>query len=155
MKQRILSDQRRGVAAVELAVILPFIMTLLLGLWEIGRMIEVQQIMSNAVREGARQASTGNLTNSQVQTVVTQYLAAAGLTTTNVVVTVTDVTSGTDVSSATYLDTLSVSATIPFSDVRWSATSLIIAPTTLISSSTTWISMVDKSFQGFPDPPTG
>ncbi len=52
-------QQRRGVAAVELALLLPLILLLLMGLWEIGRAIDVQQLMSNAAREGGRQASTG------------------------------------------------------------------------------------------------
>ena len=45
---------RSGVAAVETAVVLPILVVLLLGLWDIGRMIEAQQVLSNAAREGAR-----------------------------------------------------------------------------------------------------
>ena len=41
---------------------------LMLGTWEVGRMVEVSQILNNAVREGGRSASTGQYTNSQVQT---------------------------------------------------------------------------------------
>src|ERR1700722_16556827 len=108
MKQQSSSKTRRGVAAVELAFVLPFILILLLGLWEVGRMVEIQQIIRNAAREGARQAATGNYTNAQIQTIVTQYLTVAGLPTTNVVVTVTDNTTGSDVSAATYLDQLQV-----------------------------------------------
>ena len=74
---------RRAVAAVEFAMILPVILTLLLGIWEVGRMIEIQQILYNAAREGGRQASTGQLTDAQVQTVVIQYLQTAGLPTTH------------------------------------------------------------------------
>ena len=154
MKQR-LSSQRRAVAAVELAVVLPFIMGLLLGMWEVGRMVEMQQILANAAREGARQASTGNYTNSQVQTIVTNYLTEAGIPTANVVVTVADNTSGTDVSSATYLDQLQVTVTIPYGDVRWSAATVYTPATTQLSATVVWISMVDKNFGGFPQPPTG
>jgi Flp pilus assembly protein TadG len=51
---------RRGAAAVELAVCLPLLVTLLLGMLEVGRMVEVQQVTCNSVREGARDASLGS-----------------------------------------------------------------------------------------------
>lgn len=50
---------RGGVAAMEFAVCLPVIVLLLFGIWEVGRMTEVQAVMVNAAREGSRQASTG------------------------------------------------------------------------------------------------
>src|SRR5689334_20071830 len=87
---------RQGVAAVEFAVVLPFLLLLLAGIWEVGAMVEVQQILSNAAHVGGRQASTGLNTNAQVQQAVLQYLQNAGLPTQNVTVTVTDVTSGGD-----------------------------------------------------------
>ena len=86
---------RRGVAAVELAfVFLLFMIPLLIGIWEVGRLIQVQQIVSNSAREGARlsaQAYTINSTNTptqikvrtgtvNIQDAVYDYLYAAGLT---------------------------------------------------------------------------
>lgn len=50
---------RRGVAAVELAVMLPFIAILLLGMWEVGRGIILQ------TRIGASAAQLGNLVTRQ------------------------------------------------------------------------------------------
>lgn len=46
--------RRRGVAAVEAAVLLPLALMLMLGTWEVGRMVEVGQILNNAAREGGR-----------------------------------------------------------------------------------------------------
>src|SRR5262249_8726464 len=77
-------QRRRGAAAVELALVLPLIIILLTGIWEVGRMVEVQQILSNAAREGARQASTGQITNADVEQVVVQYLNVAGIPTANI-----------------------------------------------------------------------
>jgi len=37
-------ERRRGVAAVEFALLLPFIMVLLLGIWEVGRLINADEI---------------------------------------------------------------------------------------------------------------
>jgi Flp pilus assembly protein TadG len=87
---------RRGVAAVELAfVTLVFVVPMLIGIWEVGRLVQVQQIVSNSAREGARVASQGFLINGtqgtvtqvfastgavNVQNTVYNYLYAAGLT---------------------------------------------------------------------------
>lgn len=146
---------RRAVAAVEFAVLLPPILALLVGIWEVGRLIEIQQIMHSAVREGGRQAATGQLTNSQVQDVVTQYLQVAGLPTTNVTVTVTDLTSGGDVSQANYLDSLQVKATIPFGDVTWSLLGMFVPPSYGVTAQTQWVTMVDKPYPSSPVPPVG
>jgi Flp pilus assembly protein TadG len=152
----ILRKRRRGVAAVEFAVLLPLILTLLLGIWEVGRLVEIQQLLSNAAREGGRQSTTGQLTNSQIQSVVTQYLQVAGLPTTNVVVTVQNLTHpAADVSQASYLDNIQVTVTIPVADVRWSVLSLVTTPGQLIPAQVQWVSMVDKPYPSSPEPPVG
>jgi Flp pilus assembly protein TadG len=164
--------RRRGAAAVELAVVAPVILVLLTGIWEVGRMVEVQQMLSNAAREGARQAATGQLTNSKVENVVVQYLQVAGIPTTNSNTTgnngiqaitgnpevqmVTDLTNpGYDVSNAQYLDQIQVTVQIPFQDVRWSLLSLITSQSTTMNATVTWYTMVDKPYPIPPDPPPG
>ena len=44
---------RGGVAAVEFAVCFPVLLFILLGLWEVGRITEVQQVMWNSARSCA------------------------------------------------------------------------------------------------------
>jgi Flp pilus assembly protein TadG len=147
---------RRGVAAVEFAVLLPLIMMLLMGIIEVGRLIEMQQVLSNAVREGARQAATAQLTNDQVKTVVTQYVAAAGFSTTKLNVTVQDLThTGNDVSNAVYLDQVQVSLSYPYSNISWSMIGWVLPNSFTMYSQATWMTMVDKAFPDFPDPPIG
>lgn len=76
--RRLAPARRRGGAVVEFAVLLPFISMLLFGILELGRMLEVQQVVSNAAREGARHAAKyGNTT--QVDTVVQNYLRNCGI----------------------------------------------------------------------------
>jgi hypothetical protein len=53
--------KRSGTAAVEAALVLPVMMYAILGAIEFTRMIEVQQILVNAVREGGRAAATGQI----------------------------------------------------------------------------------------------
>jgi len=89
--------RRRGVAAVEFALVaLLFLVPLLIGIWEVGRLVQVHQIVSNAAREGARLAAQGYTIKSDgtitqiykdssggtpnVRDAVYQYLYAAGLT---------------------------------------------------------------------------
>lgn len=141
-KQRDRSN-RRGVAAVEFAVVLPLLLLVLAGLWEVGDMVRVQQLLSNAARVGGRQASTGLNTSAQVEQSVIQYLQNAGLPTSNVVVSVVDVTSGGDVSNAQQLDQINVAVTIPFKDVAWDALSYVVSANSQITGTATWFSMVD------------
>jgi hypothetical protein len=115
-----------------------------------------QQELTNAAREGGRQASTGQLSDSQVQAAVTQYLQVAGLPTANVVVTVQDLsTPALDVSQANYLDNVQVAVTISISDIRWSLISLVTSPGQTMSATVQWTTMVDKPYPSSPTPPVG
>jgi Flp pilus assembly protein TadG len=93
------SRRRGGAAAVESCVIMLVVCPLMIGLWEMGRVVQVEQIISNAAREGARMAAQGNTINSSgdptqinttiappnatkipnVKAAVMQYLSGAGL----------------------------------------------------------------------------
>jgi len=147
---------RRGTAAVEMAFITPLIVTLLLGTWEMGRYVEVQQIISDAAREGGRQASSGQVTNSQVITAVTNYVKFAGLPTADLVVTVTDLTNaGVDVSQATSLDQLQVSVSLPFKDVRWTPLTLVTSDATNVTASVIWYSALPVSYPNSVTSPDG
>ncbi len=138
--------RRRGTAAVEFGFLLPFILILLLGLWEVGRLIEVNQLLYNAAREGCRQASTGLI----------NYLKNAGLPTQNVSVTVQDLTNpGTDVSNATWMDQLQVIVTIPCDDVTWSSIDLTTNSTSKLTVQAIWNSMKDQTYPTTINPPPG
>lgn len=75
----------RGAAAVEFALVLPLLMVILLGTIDWGYFFFVEQLVTNASREGAR---TGSLTPSpggegtaeaDAKKAATDYLIAAGL----------------------------------------------------------------------------
>src|SRR5262249_28012512 len=144
-----------GIAAVEFAVLSPLMVMLLLGMWEVGRMLQVQQSMSNAAREGGRQASTGQLTNSEVQQVVRDYLNRAGVPTTNLTVNVTNLTNGGDVSAAVQMDKLQVDVSVPVQDFRWVSLYLVTDPTTMMNARAVWYSYKDQDFPTTPNPLPG
>ena len=74
MFKRHKSRRRRGAAVVEFAVVAPLIFLILFGMIEFGRMLMVQQILTNASREGARRAIIESSTVPEVTTVITDYL---------------------------------------------------------------------------------
>lgn len=63
---------RRGIAAVEFAICLPFIVLTLMGIWEVGRIAQVSNVISNGAREAARDASMGQ---DNLQTIASNQLA--------------------------------------------------------------------------------
>lgn len=63
---------------MECAVLLPLLLGLVLGVWEVGRMLEVHQLLTNAAREGGRLAA-GGAPPADVTAHVRAYLLNAGL----------------------------------------------------------------------------
>jgi Flp pilus assembly protein TadG len=67
----------RGTAALELACCLPLMMLILTGLWQIGRVVQVQAVMVNSAREAARDASLGQDNLKAVANNLLTYLQSA------------------------------------------------------------------------------
>jgi Flp pilus assembly protein TadG len=141
-------EPRRGAAAVEFAVASLFLVPLLIGLWEVGRMVEVQQLLANAAREGGRAASTGNVNTSGVQNIVASYLTRNNIPCAASNVTVVNLTSSSraDPTTANQFDQFQVTVTIPFDSVRWVLLNQITTVRTL-GASATWVSMKDLPLQ--------
>ena len=106
--------KQRGAAAVEFAVVAPIFVLLLFGMIEYGRMVMVQQMLTNATREGARRAVLDGTTVSNVKTTVRDYLSGGHITVNDAEITVNP-----DPSSAASGDPVTVSLTVPFSRVSW------------------------------------
>ncbi len=164
---------RRAVAAVEFAFLAPVIFSLLLGLWQVGRIVQVKQLMDNAAREGARTASqaqivapVGGFTLIQtstgvpnVQDTVREYLLNAGVvdstTVGNVQVTFTYldnfgptltppiVTAHTDPYQGIKGERFTVTVTIPLNTVNWTPFDMSGYS---ITSAVTWVILIDDPF---------
>jgi hypothetical protein len=80
-------ESRKGTAAVELAIALPFLFGLLFGVIEIGRGLEVAHLLTTAVREGGRFGATdkqgyvdeGETSHDKIVADIRNYLVASGI----------------------------------------------------------------------------
>ena len=69
-----------GQAAVEFALVLPFLLVMLIGIVEFGRAWNQHQVITDAARESARKASLyGATSEAEVKKVATDAMAAAGI----------------------------------------------------------------------------
>jgi Flp pilus assembly protein TadG len=107
--------KRRGAAAVEFAIVAPLFFLLVFGMLEFGRMVMVQQILTNASREGARKAVLDGSTAADVNNTVITHMNDAKITVTAANVTINP----TNPASANYGDPVTVTVSVPFSQVSW------------------------------------
>ncbi len=76
----------RGAAVVELAVVLPLLLTLVFGIIEFGWVFMVRETLTNASREGCRVAVLQGSTEENIRDQVAASMSPAGLSTYSVVI---------------------------------------------------------------------
>ena len=119
---------RRGAAAVEFALVAPLLLLMVMGMIEYGRMVMVQQVITNATREGARRAVLDGSTTGDVTAAVQTFLTNARVN--GAVVSVTP----DPPSSASFGEPVTVSVQVPFSEVSWLPTPMFLSSTNLSAS---------------------
>ncbi len=105
--------RRRGVAAVEFALVAPLLFLLVFGMMEVGRGLMVQQLLSNAARDGARSAILEGATVADVEASVLEYLGSSSISGASVTV------SPAPLTLAQGGDPVTVAVSIPFTAVSW------------------------------------
>jgi Flp pilus assembly protein TadG len=120
--------RRRGVAAVEFALVAPIFFTLILAIIEFGRMMMVQQVLVNAAREGARASVLPGETDSQVTSVVSNYMSASGVSG------YTETLSPTEASAPSSGTNMTLTVSVPCSTVSWLGGSTWFSGKTLSAS---------------------
>lgn len=120
--------KRRAAATVEFAVVAPIFFLLVLGMIEYGRMVMVQQIITNASREGARTAVLDGTTTAEVTSTVNSYLTSGSISGATVAVTPNPPT------NAEAGDPVTVTVSVPFSQVSWLPSPMYLGGKTLSST---------------------
>jgi Flp pilus assembly protein TadG len=106
---------------VEFAVVAPLFFLLVFGMIEFGRMVMVQQVITNASREGARLAVLDGTTTSDVTSAVQNYLTGGAVEGATVTVT------PAPPSSAGYGEPVTVTVNVPFNQVSWLPTPMFLS----------------------------
>ena len=125
---RLCRRNRRGAAAVEFAVVAPVFFLLVFGMIEFGRMVMVQQVITNGSREGARIAVLDGATTGEVTTAVGTYLQNAAVSGGNVTV------SPDPPNSAGYGEPVTVTVSIPFDQVSWLPSPMFLGGSTMTAT---------------------
>ncbi|MGL4550336.1 MAG: TadE/TadG family type IV pilus assembly protein [Gemmataceae bacterium] len=147
--------RRTAVAAVECAFLLPVLMVLVLGVWEIGRLIQIAQLANNAAREGARQASSAKYTIAQVRQATFEYLKNSGvplhdtldsssvtLSTTNITITAVN-EDGSETFDAAQFDRLRVTVTVPMKNFHWLSSNYFMPVGTAVNAAAGYLCVKD------------
>jgi Flp pilus assembly protein TadG len=81
MRQTRMVRGEQGQALVEMALVLPILLILVLGILEFGRAWNTKQVVTDAAREGARLAVVQNndITKDSVKAAIAIYLGRAGI----------------------------------------------------------------------------
>lgn len=109
-------------------MVAPLLILLVFGMIEFGRMVMVQQVLVNAVREGARVAVLEGATSTTVTTAVNNCLTNASLPT--AVITMTP----SNPASALVGDPITVTASLTYGQVSWLTNPLYISKTKTLNA---------------------
>ena len=126
---RLCRRNRRGAAAVEFAVVAPLFFLMVFGMIEFGRMIMVQQVITNASREGARMGVLDGATTASVQAAVQNYLQGASVQGAQVTV------NPDPPSSAGYGAPVTISVSVNFNQVSWLPSPMFLGGQSLSATS--------------------
>jgi Flp pilus assembly protein TadG len=106
------SPRRRGVAAVEFAIVAPLFFLLVIGIVEIGRAMMVQQVLINASRVGARRAVMLSSNEQAVSDAINEYMSGMG-------VSGVDIEMSPNPATAAAGQAITVDVEIDFQEVSW------------------------------------
>lgn len=120
----------RGVAVIEIAIILPLLLLLVLGAIEYSWLFMKSHQITNAARQAARVGAMVDSDSAKVVQAATDALAAGGIDSLNIQITVNP----TDVLNLLAGDLLTVEVLIPYNDVSLLQLPLIPTPTQLRAS---------------------
>lgn len=124
---------RRGTSAVEMALVAPVFVTLVLGQIETSRLGMVAQLLTTAAREGCRVAVVPGATESAVQNRVNAVLSGSGIPVGTVTPTCPSPYTWNTAPGGT---PITVSLSVPYSQVSWLGTPVFLQNANVSTSAT-------------------
>lgn len=117
-------------------MVAPLFFLLVFGMIEFGRMVMVQQVITNGSREGARFAVLDEATEAEAISRVNTYLTGAHVSGASVSIVAIDGDSGSQIplSSSGYGDAVRVTVSVPFGQVSWLPTPMFLGGQTLAAT---------------------
>jgi len=125
----------RGAVLIEMAMVLPLLLLVAVGIFEIGRAYETWQVCTNAAREGARMAVLPNSITGDVQARVRQYMEGGQLP--NYDTATVNVDTGSITSGTTPVSTSIVTVSYPFDFVFLNPVARLIVPNSSLGGALT------------------
>ena len=129
------AGHRRGAVMLEFAFVLPLFLMLVLGIIEVGRLLMVTQLVTEASRAACRLAVLAGATATDVTNEATESLQAGGISSSAVTVTITGQTAvGGPIDQPINLATISegcavsVKVEVTFATVAWVTPTFFRAP---------------------------
>jgi Flp pilus assembly protein TadG len=122
--------RRRGATLVEFALVAPLLFLLIFTIIEFGRLVMVDQILTNAAREGARRAVLEQSTVSDVEQATSNYLSKSSISGASITV------SPDPLTAAGFGDTVSVTCSVTYDQVTWLPTPRFLGGINLTARST-------------------
>ena len=110
---------RRGATAVEFALVATVFFMFVFAVFEIGRLMMLQQIMGEACRQGARRAILENASETTIVDQIEAKLAANTIPGATVEITWPNKATQSNMANLGFQDPLTVRATVPYDDVSW------------------------------------
>ena len=126
-------NKRRGASAVEMALVAPVLLALLLGMLEAARLGMVAQLVTTAAREGCRVAVLDGMAQTDVQDRIDSVLSGSGISVGTVTPTCPSPYTWTTAPSGT---AITVSLSVPYSQVSWLKVSEFFSNATIAASAT-------------------
>jgi Flp pilus assembly protein TadG len=103
-----------GQAVIELALTLPLLLVIVMGILDFGLMFQSYEVVTNAAREGARVGVLPNYTTADAEARAQQYLASGGLSSSSATVTAVVAPSPPFGSPAVTVNQVQVSVMYPY-----------------------------------------
>lgn len=114
---------RCGATLVEFALVVPVFFIIVMGIFEVGRVCMVTELLTEAARRACRQGVIEGTNSGTIQSTATNYLASVGISGDTASVYVNDSPAGsTDVAAMPAYTEITAVVTVPVANVTWAPT---------------------------------